>query len=108
MAWRIEQIVTLAGCQTLELETWIREEWVRPVRDDSGWLFAEVDLARIRLIRDLIDELAIERETIPLVLSLIDQNHAVRRRLAEVLAAIGDLPDDIRRDITRKLETGSG
>ena len=107
MAWRIEQIVTLAGCRGPDLEAWIREEWVRPVRDDSGWLFAEVDLARIQLIRDLIEELAIESETIPLILSLIDQNHALRRQLNAVLSALGELPEETRREITRRLETGT-
>ena len=47
MSWRFEQIVTLVGCRTPDLEAWIAEEWIRPVRDESGWIFAEADLASI-------------------------------------------------------------
>jgi chaperone modulatory protein CbpM len=103
MTWRIEQIVTLVGCRTPDLEAWIAEQWIRPVRDDEGWVFAEADLARAQLIRDLTDELAIERETVPVVLSLIDQNHALRRQLHDILAAIGNLPPATRDEIMRQL-----
>ena len=103
MTWRMEQIVTLVGCRTPDLEAWIAEQWIRPVRDESGWVFAEADLARARLIRDLTSEMAIDAETVPVVLSLIDQNHALRRQLHDVLAAIGALPPQTRDEIMRQL-----
>ncbi len=106
MSWRFEQIVTLVGCRTPDLEAWIAEQWIRPVRDDSGWIFAEADLARARLIRDLVDDLAIDSETVPVVLSLIDQNHALRRQLHDILAAIGALPPSTREQIMRQLGLG--
>ena len=106
MAWRLEQIVTLVGCRTPDLEAWIAEEWIRPVRDDEGWIFAEANLARARLIRDLVDELAVEAETVPVVLSLIDQNHALRRQLHDILSAIGGLPPATREQIMRQLGLG--
>jgi chaperone modulatory protein CbpM len=106
MTWRIEQIVTLVGCQTPDLEAWIAEQWIRPIRDEDGWVFAEADLARAQLIRDLTDEMAIERETVPVVLSLIDQNHALRRQLHDILAAIGNLPPETRDEIMRQLGLG--
>jgi chaperone modulatory protein CbpM len=106
MTWRIEQIVTLVGCRTPDLEAWIAEQWIRPIRDDDGWVFAEADLARAQLIRDLTGELAIDTETVPVVLSLIDQNHALRRQLHDILAAIGNLPPDTRDEIMRQLGLG--
>lgn len=106
MTWRIEQIVTLVGCRTPDLEAWIAEQWIRPVRDESGWVFAEADLARAQLIRDLVEDMAVETETVPVVLSLIDQNHALRRHLQDILAAIGTLPPDTRDEIMRRLGLG--
>ncbi len=106
MSWRMEQIVTLVGCRTPDLEAWIAEQWIKPVRDESGWLFAEADLARAQLIRDLTEELAVETETVPVVLSLIDQNHALRRQLHDILAAIGALPSGTRDEIMRRLGLG--
>lgn len=106
MSWRLEQIVTLIGCRTPDLEMWIAEQWVRPVRDEGGWIFGEADLARAQLVRDLVEDLAVESETVPVVLSLIDQNHALRRQLQEVLDAIGGLPDETRQEIMRRLGLG--
>ena len=51
MTWRMEQIVTLVGCRPPDLEAWIAEQWIKPLRDESGWLFAEADLARAQRIR---------------------------------------------------------
>ena len=34
MTWRIEQIVTLVGGRTPDLEAWIAEQWIRPIRDE--------------------------------------------------------------------------
>ena len=106
MTWRIEQIVTLVGCRTPELEMWVAEQWIRPARDQEGLVFGEADLDRARLIRDLVEDMAVETETVPVVLSLIDQNHALRRQLQEVLDAIGTLPPDTRNRILQQLGLG--
>jgi chaperone modulatory protein CbpM len=69
--------------QTLEI--WIEEEWLIPVRTDSDLTFSEADLARAKLIRDLIDDLGVNSEGVGIVLHLLDQVHGLRRALAEVL-----------------------
>jgi chaperone modulatory protein CbpM len=69
--------------QTLEI--WIEEEWLIPVRTDSDLTFSEADLARAKLIRDLIDDLGVNSEGVGIVLHLLDQVHGLRRALSEVL-----------------------
>ena len=69
--------------QTLEI--WIEEEWLIPVRTDSDLTFSEADLARAKLISDLIDDLGVNSEGVGIVLHLLDQVHGLRRALAEVL-----------------------
>jgi chaperone modulatory protein CbpM len=69
--------------QTLEI--WIKEEWLIPVRTDSDLTFSEADLARAKLIRDLIDDLGVNSEGVGIVLHLLDQVHGLRRALSEVL-----------------------
>jgi chaperone modulatory protein CbpM len=69
--------------QTLEI--WIEEEWLIPSRTDSDLTFSEADLARAKLIRDLIDDLGVNSEGVGIVLHLLDQVHGLRRALAEVL-----------------------
>ena len=58
-------------------------------------MFEEVDVARVRLIVELRDALAVEEESIPVVLDLLDQLHATRGELGRLLAALdaaGDTP----------------
>jgi chaperone modulatory protein CbpM len=73
-----------------ELRRFIDAEWVRPVRRASEPVFSELDLARIRLILDLRATLEVEEQTVPLVLSLLDQLYATRRQLRRVLAEMDE------------------
>ncbi|UFN51233.1 chaperone modulator CbpM [Roseomonas sp. OT10] len=86
------------------LERWIAEDWVRPVRQAGVPVFAEADVARLRLILDLRDEMEVGEEALPVVLSLIDQLHETRRqmrRLCEALLQAG--PEDRARDVLDRL-----
>ena len=106
MSWRLEQIVTLIGCRTPDLEMWIAEQWVRPVRDESGWIFGEAGLARAPIVGWLVEVLAGESEMGRVVMSVSDQKQGLRRQLQEVLDAIGGLPDETRQEIMRRLGLG--
>lgn len=81
----VEQIATL---QRGDLEDWIREELVKPHQDAESLLFTETECARVRLICTLRYELEIEAETLPVVLSLIDQLYDTRQRLWSLTAAV--------------------
>lgn len=82
-------VATLPGLQLADLERWIGNDWVRPVRQGEAFLFVDVDVARVRLILELRDELAIGEDTLPVVLLLLDQLHDLRRGVRELAAAIG-------------------
>lgn len=75
-----------------ELTDWIERGWVLPAGEPPDWVFAEIDVARIRLLRDLRHAMGVEEETLPLVLSLLDQIYDLRRGLRAVLDAAGELP----------------
>jgi len=66
-----------------DLRRWIAEGLVRPDQAPEGLVFQEIDVERVRLILDLRDEMAVEEETLPLVLSLLDQVYELRRRLKQ-------------------------
>jgi len=72
-----------------ELRHWIDEGYVRPAAADGEPVFLEIDIERVRLILELRDELAVNEEALPLVLSLLDQVYALRRRLR----GLGVAPD---------------
>ena len=69
------------------LEAWIEAGWLVPRGDEKHRTFAEVDLARVRLIRDL-RELGMNDDAIPVILHLIDQLHGLRHALRGVLSSI--------------------
>jgi chaperone modulatory protein CbpM len=102
MTLRLQEVVSVIHCRQADLEFWIAERWVRPVRDDTGYLFGEADIARAHLIRDLIEDLAVEPDTVPMVLSLIDQVHGAHRRLARLADAINALPEPSRSELMRR------
>jgi chaperone modulatory protein CbpM len=69
------------------LETFVAAGWLAPRQRGEMREFADIDVARTWLIRDL-RELGINDEGIPVVLDLIDQVHGLRRVLREVLGAM--------------------
>jgi len=72
-----------------DLEGWITEGHVRPEREAGALVFTEIDVERVRLILELREEMAVNEEALPVVLSLLDQLYALRRRLR----AMGVEPD---------------
>lgn len=92
-------IRTVDGVRATELRAWIEEGWVRPERQRGVLIFHEIDVARVRLIHDLRRDLAIGDEALPVVLSLLDQLYATRRRLRAVNDAIAAQPPSVRRTL---------
>jgi chaperone modulatory protein CbpM len=92
-----DAVIRLVGdLEAGELRHWIEESWVRAEVVEEGYSFHEVDVARIRLIRELRHELAIDEEAMPVVLQLLDQVYALRRRLRAMQGAIDALPPEAR------------
>jgi len=79
-----------AGLVREDVEHWIAQSWVRADRNGGVWVFEEIDVARVRLIRELRDEMAVNEEALPVVLSLLDQLYAMRRRVRALSVALGE------------------
>jgi chaperone modulatory protein CbpM len=87
-----------------ELTAWIDRGWVRPERAGADPVFQDIDIARIRLIHDLRSAMRIEDETIPLVLSLLDQVYDLRSGLRAVLRAVEAQPEPVREAILAAID----
>jgi chaperone modulatory protein CbpM len=86
---RIEDIVErIAELQRSDLDAWIHEKLVVPREEAGALLFSDMEYARVRLICTLRYELEIDTETLPVVVSLIDQLYDTRRRLLSLAAAV--------------------
>ena len=82
-----------------ELSSWVERGWVRPEGTEPDWVFAEIDIARVRLIRDFRDAMAVPDETMPLVLSLLDQVYTLRGQMHAIARAVEGQPEAVRAAI---------
>ena len=86
-----------------ELVAWVERGWVLPEQAEGGWVFQEIDVARVRLIHDLRRQMAVSEDSMSLVLSLLDQMYETRGHLQAVLRAVEAQPDDVRAAILAAL-----
>jgi len=100
-----EVVVTLRRVERVEVTSWVERGWIAPEpRAGDEPAFSDLDVARACLIRDLRQDLGVEEETIPLVLSLLDQVYALRRRLNALSGAVLEQPEEVRRAILELVE----
>jgi chaperone modulatory protein CbpM len=84
------------------LRVWVRAGWIRPAaKAEHG--FSEADMARAALIRDLEDKLGFDEEQVPVLLNLIDQIHGLRAELKNMLDVLGELPEDVRATVEKRI-----
>jgi len=94
-----ELVAELAPLERVALRRWIDQGWIIPHRLQDNLHFDESDVARVRLIVELHYELRIEEDSMPVVLSLLDQLYATRRSLNALMAAVKSQPEDVRRSV---------
>ena len=81
-------LATISTLQRSDLERWISEELVAPQQDAGSLSFSEMECARVRLICTLTYELDIDGDTLPVVMSLLDQLYDTRQRLLSLTRAV--------------------
>jgi chaperone modulatory protein CbpM len=94
------EFLSCACIEAEALDAWIAAGWLAPTTDGEGPQFAEIDVARVQLIKDLQIDVGVNDEGVGVILGLIDQLHGLRRTLGDLLSAIRDEPDDIRERLT--------
>jgi len=95
------------GLAETEIHRWVELHWLRPEGGPGGWVFQEVDVARVRLIVEL-RALDLDEEAMPVVLSLLDQLHATRRHLRLLQQAVEETAPEAVRDRLRALLAAEG
>ncbi len=76
----IEEASEMCGPSCEEITHYIDEQWIRPFEENA---FDDEDVARIRLIHDLIENLGVNEESVPIILHLIDQIHVLQIRVKD-------------------------
>ncbi len=99
--------VRLGSVSPSDVELWIERAWVRPQGTRGHYLFQPIDEARAQLILELRQELYVNDEALPLVLSLLDQVYAARRHMHRVRATIESHPNaSLRQELSHLLDEG--
>ena len=94
-----------SGLTTLRVERWVARGLLRPTPDGpESWSFEQVDIARVRLLAELGDDLGLDDDTIEAVIGLIDQVHTLRGQIDLLARAIADQPADSRAAIAASLQ----
>jgi chaperone modulatory protein CbpM len=97
------QLCALFDGLTLDtLHEWIDLGLVEPKRGSGNLQFDDADEARVALIFDLHHRMGLHRESLPIVLSLIDQLHGTRHSLRALTMAVTEQPDEVRIAITSR------
>jgi chaperone modulatory protein CbpM len=106
---RIDELVeTVSALQRSDLEAWIREELVAPQEEAGTLVFPDVECARVRLICTLHYELEIDVDTLPVVLSLVDQLYDTRQRLLTLSAAVAAQDKKVQAAIIASMKPKGG
>jgi chaperone modulatory protein CbpM len=68
-----------------QVESWIEAGWLMPPQTEPEIAFAEIDVARARLICDLRQDFGVNDEGVEVILHLLDQVYDLRRVLGETV-----------------------
>jgi len=82
---RVEEFLVRARVERGSLEAWVAAGWIVPPQTEPELMFADVDLARVQLIRDLREDFGVNDEGVSVVLHLVDQMHGLRRSMRALL-----------------------
>jgi len=91
------------GPQPDDLDRWIAAALVTPLQDADDVVFTDPDQARVQLLCALHYRLEIEDDTLPVVLSLIDQLYQTRAQLRALAAAVAAQDAGVQRGIVSAL-----
>ncbi len=96
--------IRVVGLRREDVERWIGQSWVRPDGEPGSYLFHDIDVARVRLIVELREQMQVNDEALPVVLSLLDQLYEARRRMRRVRDALDRAaPAALREEVLQLL-----
>ena len=104
-----QAIAAIPGLSQSRLVGFVVAELVVPIATAQGPMLRRVDVARIALLCDLVDDFDLEDDALGVVIGLIDQLHVNRLHLHAMAQAIETEPTELRQRLgARFLEILSG
>jgi chaperone modulatory protein CbpM len=101
-----EVVAQVEGMTVARLRAFVAAECLAPAEREGRLAFAEADLARARLLAELVEDFELDAEAAGMVISLVDQIHGLRRALRRLGEAVGSEPGEVRERIRGRLAGG--
>jgi chaperone modulatory protein CbpM len=100
----LDDLLRLNGrLTTVHVERWVARGLLRPATTGDTWSFEQIDVARARLLAELIDDVGMDDDTVEAVVALIDQVHTLRGQIGLLAQAIAEQPPATREAIAATL-----
>ncbi|MBX4886923.1 MerR family transcriptional regulator [Rhizobium bangladeshense] len=88
----------------VQLDFWVEQGWLIPETSRGQRRFREADVARARLILDLMGNMGVNEAGVDVVMDLVDQLHGIRGTMGKLLTAIGRQERDVQQRLFESLE----
>jgi chaperone modulatory protein CbpM len=107
-AYRETLLALVEGVEESELEVILAEGWITPAQEGGRDVFQDIDIARLRLIRDLRRDMGVNDEAVPVILNLVDQVNQLRAEIDAIGAALSEQPEATRAAILKAIARHAG
>jgi chaperone modulatory protein CbpM len=98
-----EVVAQIEGLTVARLRAFVAADCVAPVEREGRLGFREADVARLRLLEELVDDFDLDPDAAAVVVSLVDQIHGLRRQLRRLAEAIGSEHPEVLARIRKRL-----
>jgi chaperone modulatory protein CbpM len=92
----------------MHVERWVARGLLRPAGTGDTWTFEQIDVARVRLLAELADDIGFDDEAVETIVGLVDQVHTLRGQLDLLARAIAAQPTETREAIAAALKRLAG
>ncbi len=101
MSFTEQEVVEITQVPAKRLRMWVHRGLLRPQAVQGAPVFADIDVSRAELLRELLDDLELPEESVEVVVSLLDQVHSLRAELKALARALEAQPETVRIEVAR-------
>jgi chaperone modulatory protein CbpM len=102
--WSETEIVAeVDGLTVARLRSFVEARCLAPRERDGRLVYGEAEVARARLLAELVEDFELDADGAATVISLVDQIHGLRRELRALALALADEPDEVRARVRARM-----
>lgn len=90
--------------EVVQLDLWVEQGWLIPETSRGQRQFRDADIARARLILDLMGNMGVNEAGVDVVMDLIDQVHGLRGTMGKLMTAISKQERDVQRRLFESID----